>query len=455
MKRKHMVGCYCCCECEFQDDYLSPNIPKTELSITGNHPANLVAYIEYSKSTKFGDEWNCSGWLNDLDRRCCIGGSALLDQDESDHIWQDDFCCQQNRSSSADYEVFSCCSFPGQEGWIKVREGSVSALFANAGTTTHAVWYRKISVRMYTGIQDDCCGVFVEVCLSFRRVLLNTVCGERKATDSYTIVCDENSCGTIPPENCDESYVLECYWPDSCDDSYDIESGDPKPCPEPLNANDYISLEGDPQEDSWPHYSILRRKFIPGDPECTERNLPVTSVTLTEDDNVFNDPLGLNLGVCDVCPITQEDREGNTFRDRCVPSLVFYDGGEWTTPDSCCPDRNELFCDGVPKTPGLMAILGACYRSCDNLLGEGEYRSGGLGVTESTECTLNGGTPGIFDNFNDFSPCYMIRTIDVLVVWETSNVTHSVTNVCSIDSCSHLLFGEIEDTWNLSITLPP
>jgi len=448
MRRKHMPGCYCCCDCvdaecgcyQFLEEYISPNIPKTELVITGNHPATLVAYIEYEKASydAFDDKWRCDGWLFDADHKCCIGGVANVDTDESTEVWQDNFCCQQKRSGSFSYEAFSCCNFPGEVEWKKFETGSISLKTASALGVSYGVWYRKLAVRMYAGQQNGCCGVWVEACLSFRRFLSSQTCQSYKSSWTYTTLCQEDPCGDVVIDDCEEVPVERtCSF--SCE-NHDIDSDANVPCPTPIDISSFAIPEDDPTEDPGLHYSILRKKFLPGNPACTQRNIPVLNITFTPEDNILIDSIGLDVGICDMCP-TAQGLDGPN-QDFCVPDLVYYDRGTYDVPNvDCCPFQpTTSTCGGVEKAAAFLHIGGACYTDCDNV----SKPTGGWDFV----CGV-----GYHPQFGN---CYGIFP-DIVgsALYESSDVTHSVTDVCTIDSCGHLLFGEIEDTWTLSITLPP
>lgn len=463
MKRKNSPGCKCCCDCvdvcgcyQFLEDYLSPNVAKTELTITGYHPAHLVAYIEYYKSyyDALDEVWRCSGWLMPADKKCCIGGSALVDREESDDVSQLNFCCQSTSQGTLEMDQFQCCteSTPGgqQQRWIKVREVSFSGKVAKSTTWTHAVWYRKLAVRMYAGEQDGCCGVFVEVCLSFRRFFLNTSCGSQYSELNVTQLCPDPPCGgvvTDPP--CEEqSGTRICSGKsDTCGEDVDPESGAVIACPAPLDAEDYIVEDDENQNDSGLHYSILRRKFVSGDPACSHRNIPVLNVTLSPEDNVATDFLGLGIGVCDVCPADQESSGVN--EDYCIADYVYYDRGTYEdVSEECCDPPSEISCGGTTKVPGFDLL--ACAIRCD-------------------ETTLPSLFPGSFDyiqtcensgdlDLTNFSysgiGCYTKAISNPVNVFVVTSRTHTLTEECSIDTCGHLLFGELDDTWELTISLP-
>lgn len=457
MKRKHTPGCYCCCDCvddcgcyQYLEEYLSPNTPKTELTITGNHPAHLVAYITYQKSTydPLNEKWNCVAWFANEDHKCCIGGSSVIDVDESDYLWQDDFCCQSSTSGSLDFDGYYCCDETGIGGgyrWVPLNTGSIVSNVASSATTTRAVWYRKIAVRMYAGEQDGCCGVFVEVCLSFRRVLLSDSCGAEYRAVSIDGLCPDPPCGL---EACIEtSCTKTCTG--TCDPAYDPESGGFMNCPSALNAEDYIDPAENPDDDpTWPHYSILRRKFISGSPSCTARDLPVLNVTLTPDDDVPYDAIGTNLGVCDYCP-TDQELPGGIHYDFCVPDRVYYDRGEYAdASEACCPEEPTVTCGGVAKTPGFAALNGYCWTRCDDVVVYGIFTSGGVAM----ECSGD-----LYCDIGDvFHNCWAYQEVvqELGIVYEVRNRSNTIDDQCSIDVCGYLLFGELDDTWNLSITLP-
>ena len=442
MKRKHTPGCYCCSCCSISEEYLSPALPKTELTITGNHPASLVAYIPYTQSyySQIDQKYVCDSiFPTNQDSKCCIGGDALIDREESDDVSQTNFCCQFKASGSLDYERYFCCIEPPNLGWIQSGYGSYSRKVASSATTTHAVWYRKLSVRFYSGEENDCCGVWVEVCLSFRRFLLTDTCSGSSATQSGSNICPTDPvCGTlacIP-----QSGSTTCT--SSCSEEFDPGSGGFAPCPAALDANDYI-IEGEyPIDDSGLHYSILRRKFIPNEPSCSAMDIPLLSVTLGPEDNVETDFGGMNIGICDVCPNNQELVPGFD-QDFCIPDLVYYDRG--TFSDACCPPAPVPACNGEDFTPGFAAIAGACWNRCD------ETSSVGLqGSAASGECVSTG--DGI--DFGPFNECYPKREFfNDATVYSISNRVNTVEDSCTIDTCGYVLFGELEDEWELTISL--
>jgi len=444
MARRHSPGCLCCgCCSQPLEDYVSPNTPKTELTITGNHPAHLVSYFQYIPSyySAIDDEWKCPGWLFDSDEKCCVGGSGLVDRDESDDLWQDDFCCQFKSSGSLDWEAYFCCDEPPNVGWIKSGVGSFSSKLASSQTITHAVWYRKLAVRFYAGEEDGCCGVWVEVCLSFRRYLLFDTCSARIATTSGS-----NICPTVPV--CGTSTCISQSGSTTCElecEGYDSNSGEFIPCPAALDAEDYIDADDEhPEDDNGLHYSILRRKFVPNTPACTRLDIPLLSVTLGPEHNIDTDFLGNNIGICDVCPDAQELFPGDD-QDFCIPDIVYYDRG--TVADACCEEAEPASCGGSDLSGGFAAINGYCLTLCD------ETTSLVLQNSLSLNCVDTGDGETLTGAFH---LCYAVDNAWGFnqTVFTTSNRTNTVEDSCSIDACGYLLFGELEDEWELTITLP-
>ena len=439
------IGCRCCSCCSISEEYLSPALARTELTITGNHPANLVAYIPYTQAyySEPDQKYICDSiFPTNEDSKCCIGGKALIDRSESNDVWQGSFCCQFKASGSLNYERYFCCDEPPNVGWIKVGYGSYSSKVANSTTTTHAVWYRKLSVRFSSGREDDCCGVWVEVCLSFRRFLLSDGCSGIIATQSETNICPTSPvCGTSTCVPLSGSET--CTY--SCDEEFDPDSGGFAPCPPALDANDYIIEGEEPIDDSGLHYSILRRKFIPNEPSCSAMDVPLLSVVLGPEDNVETDFLGNNIGICDACPDNQELIPGFN-QDFCVPDIVLYDRG--TFSDACCPTAPVLGCGEDLITPGFAAIGGACWNRCDGA----SFLALSGGVPESlVECVSTG--DGI-DAYAPFHECYAYEGFPLTgQVWTVSDRVSNREDSCNIETCGHLLFGELQDQWQLTISL--
>lgn len=434
--------CFCHqgeCNCyRFLRDYLSPNVPVTTLVITGNHPATLVANIEYQRAQQAGgDTWSCNIGTGTPDRKCCIYGNGLFTEN---NVWQDDFCCRQTRSGSLTFENYFCCDRPGQNNdeWKLNYSGSISATQAGAWTTTYGVWYRSLAVRMYAGELNGCCGVWVEACLGFLRLQSVNYKGA-----SYTSACvthiDSPCVGVIGE---DESETTCCGTDSySADPNYNPQNGGLMNCPEAFDLvidND-LPLETFFAGNAW--FGILRRKFVPGNPECTLRDLPVLSVTLTPADNV---PQIVGCAGC--------FQQANPF---CVPTLVYYDRGTYAdASEACCGQVDSVTCgsSGVSKTPGLAALLGACHTTCDNVV-EFSRGAAALGVNAVYDCDVNGIA-------NTSQPDWWVGALSNCysgsgpTVTEITSRTNTITDSCTIPTCDYLLFGEIDDTWTLTISLP-
>lgn len=447
-------SCFCHqddCACyRFNRDYLSPVVPVTTLVITGNHPATLVAHIEYHRAFQdVSGIWYCTpvvqfGTIFDHPAgnahiKCCVSGEGFFDCDESPTVWQDSFCCQLTITGSIEFEQYVCCDRPGtsNDEWILAQSGSLSGIFAIASTLTHAVWYRKMAVRMYAGELDGCCGVYVEVCLTFNRLTPSVYDSETQLNGSVTDY--EGDCFGV---NFEEPVVSS-----TCTADCGSASG-PVDCPEPFDAEELIDCN--PLANALGlQYSILRRKFIPGNPACTARSLPQLSVTLTSADNVTTQIVG-----CGGC--VGDQVFGGVIGDLCVPDRVYYDRGTYAdaTPE-CCDDPLTVECGSAgSRTSGFAAFLGTCHTQCDN---QTEFDSYSVwnncwdNVTENCPSSGFGGSQVVQDFANALGACYPFSPSSVI---EITSRTNTVEDECSVDPCDYLLFGELDDEWNLTITLP-
>ena len=440
------------CSCyRFLRDYLSPNVPVTTLVITGNHPATLVARIEYERAQPYfgsNSEWFCQPTvvfgsmfdspLGATNLKCCVSGAADFDCEESPTVWQDSFCCQQTRSGSISFKSYLCCNRPGENNdeWINNISGNISGSFGISNTVTHAVWYRRLAVRMYAGEQYGCCGVWVEACLTFVRLTPGVVNTQSHLSGSVTY--HDYSCfGVLGEEPLTGTCTVDCGTPVT----------GPIACPEPFNLETLTDCGTPLFESQGLLYSISRRKFVPGDPSCTARNLPQLSVTLTSADNITQ------IVGCGGCGANQ--REGGPFPDFCVPDRVYYDRGTYADATSaCCGPPPTVSCGAAgSKTAGFAAFLGACHTPCDD---DTEFYRLAIWNCADDECTgtVGGGlgSNNVSDWANLLANCYVPHAAGN--VTEIESRTNTVEDECSIDPCNYLLFGEIDDTWTLTITLP-
>lgn len=438
--------CFCHegeCNCyRFLRDYLSPNVPVTTLVITGNHPATLVANIEYQRAQQFGgDTWSCNIDTGTPDRKCCVSGAAHFNCEESLNVWQDSFCCQQTREGEISFDIYTCCNRPGTSNnqWIKTATGTISGSFGISTTVTHAVWYRRLAVRMYAGELDGCCGVWVEVCLTFVRLTPSVYDSEKYLAGSVTF--PDFSCVGLdlddqPPRTC----TVECGTPVT----------GPIACPEPFDAEDLATVDCNTPllESLGLMYSILRRKFVPGNPACTARDLPQLSITLTAADNVTQ------IIGCGPCGASQSI--GGDFPDFCVPDRVYYDRGTYADASAACcgPAPSPVSCGGAgSRTSDFSAFLGVCHTQCDEDIEFGPI----VWNCFDDSCTddvpgVGSGTSVVSNMANRLAGCYPYP--DPTSVVDITSRTNTVEDNCDIDPCDHLLFGEIDDTWTLTITLP-
>lgn len=430
-------GCY-----RFLRDYLSPVTTRTTLTISGNHPATLVADTVYQRAQNAGgDTWVCDIATGTPNRKCCVSGIGNFDCEESPTLWQDSFCCQQTRSGSIAFDVYTCCDRPGtsNDQWIKTTTGTISGSFGISTTVTHAVWYRRLAVRMYAGELDGCCGVWVEVCLTFVRLTPSVSDSQDYLAGSVTYL-DFPCTGILgeDPPSLVGTCTVECGTPVT----------GPIACPEPFDAQDLVNCNTPILESPGLLYSILRRKFVSGNPACTARDLPQLSVTLTSADNVTQvigcGPCGANQSI------------GGDFPDFCVPDRVYYDRGTYADASAACcgPAPSPVSCGGAgSKTSGFSAFLGACHTQCDEDI---EFARMAIFNCPDDSCsgTVGGGlgSSAVSDWANLLANCY--APTGPTTVTEITSRTNTVEDNCDIDPCDHLLFGEIDDTWNLTITLP-
>lgn len=437
-----MFGCCCKCKTEncgiyrFDDTYLSPT--RTTVNITGNHPGSIIVPTLLRESGPFV---SCLNVTNSP--QCCVSASGVADYTlDSTPIWSRFFRFNDIASRSYNHDSYRCCcgftpilpsgncNAPSTFNRKKILYGSYSLAVSRSCTMTTALRYSRFGIAFYNGELDGCCGVWVEACLTWQRwgsvfgpwsIECNTA-----SNYSYSNTCTDafySAASGFCPET--ETDVGSC--------GRTCITGDASQYPSPPPENVPTMAQFDNPFHVTTNF-LIRRKFIPGDPECSQRLLPFVPIQFTEADNFTSNPIGVPI-LCGGSGL--------------AANLVFLEKTIMTHECECPPPPSGNNCGG---TMPFIELPSLCSDGCDPSTLTPQV--GGIVLAEPVDClppdSENGcggtswrcglGAP-IFGK--DLGSCHSHT--------EISGLQQSFQQSSSLPDCRTLIYGELQDTWDISI----
>lgn len=456
-------GLGCCCGCNspecgryrFNDSLISPINTLTTISISGNHPGSIVVPTSYYAGYQtYSLDHTCLPLRFQVVADCCASAIDFADYELSANpIWTRSFCCQSKASVSYDWKRYRCCC--GQEPYNEFNpcfpSTSLNKKLTNFGTYSYAVSrsctfdlgirYRSFGIQFYSGSLNGCCGVWVEACLTWQRY------GNLSFAVGGTGNCNRNF-----------NYSFEAECTNANDHFYgcanDGVGGGGGRCVRQCSSGNGNAYPACPEADPPTHedfdnqsstYYLVRWKFFPGDPECTLRSLPFSSLVLTEADNVID--ITSPLAAPRPCAQSAATK----------PNLVFIEklnlGVASCEDDPDLEPPFDLFCNGLIPYTAKQQITGVGCDPNEDL----PIVGAGLGLefpSSDTNCPASeqsGCYAAAFNQCGSESPltkygntCYSRE--------EVENYEISADANCSLPDCRTLIYGELQDTWTISIT---
>ena len=437
-----MFGCCCKCKTEtcglyrFDNSYLSPS--RTTVSITGNHPGSIVVPTVLQEAGPFVSCLNATN-----SPQCCIAASGLADYTlDSTPIWARFFRFDDMASRSYNHDNYRCCcdstpistdgncNEPSEYNRKKILYGSYSLATSRSCRMTTALRYTRFGISFYNGKSNGCCGVWVEACLTWQRwgsqgfpwsIECNTA-----QNYSYSNTCTDALYLTpfgFCPET--ETDVGTCARTCITGDASQYPACPPESVPTMAQFDNPFSVTTT---------FLIRRKFFPGDPECSQRSFPFFPIQFTEADNFT----WTSIQAPSLC--------GGSGR---AADFVFLEKVIMTTDCECpaAPIFND--CGG---TMPFIKLPTLCSDGCDPSTLSRQV--GGIPLVPPVDClppdSENGcrGTAWICGLqepvFKKFLGSCHSHT-------EINGLQQSFQQSSTLPDCRTLIYGELQDTWNISI----